>query len=410
MKKFLRRIVMGWLANCAKCRISQSKATVIGVTGSVGKTTTKDALALVLSTRFTVLANKKSFNSEFGLPLTLLEESSAVRPLDWFGIAWNAWRKRNTPITADYIILEMGTDSPGDMDYLLSIIRPRVGIFTKVAPVHLGEGQFDSLEEIAHEKGKLITSLPADGFAILNHNDELVWQFAGKTNAGVAGFGAGGEYAPENLQMTHEGMQFTIQNQKYSVPVVGRHHAELFSAVCATTLKLGFQPAEIAEALSKFHLEPGRMSILEGINDSTLIDGSYNSNPSSARAGIDALAEFSGRRVAVLGQMNELGNQSERYHRFLGEYLRGKADFLVGVYGDAKYICESFDATGTKMKFFENSVVAGEFLQTFLKKDDTALFKGSQNNVRLEKAVEMVMLHPERASELLCRQGQEWKD
>lgn len=400
----------GWLSRCAKSRINHSQAQIIGVTGSVGKTTTKDALAFVLGEKYKILANKKSFNSEIGLPLAILGESTAVRPWDWFGIAYRAWNKRNQPLDADYIILEMGVDTPGDMDYLLGIVQPSLGIFIHVAPVHLAPGQFGSLDQIAEEKGKLITSLPASGLAILNHSDDLVWQFSQKTSAGVISFGEGGDFAPQDITQDQSGLHFQIQNQQFDVPLVGRHHAELFSAVCALCTKLELSLAEIAQALSNFHLEPGRMSLLPGINNSTLIDGSYNSNPASAQAAIDALADFPGRRIAVLGQMNELGAQSERYHRALGEYLQGKVDLLIGVYGDAKYICEELDKTGQNVQYYQTSPEAGEYLKSSLKSGDIVLFKGSQNNVRLEKAVKLVLADPTQASELLCRQGAEWQD
>lgn len=407
MKKFLRNTVAGFLAWCAKSRLQNSPAKIIGVTGSVGKTTTKDALALVLRQKYRVLATKKSFNSEFGLPLTLLEEGSASKATDWFGIVWRAFAKRKTPLDYDYLVLEMGVDAPGDMDFLLNVVRPQIGVFTKVAPVHLAEGQFHSLDEIAQEKGKLIASLPADGLAVLNNHDDLVWHFKDKTNAQVVSID---DYKSEQIQVTPNGLQFQIREQMFNVPVVGKHHTELFSAVTAVALKLDFTLAEVAQALQKFHLTPGRLSLIEGIHGATIIDGSYNSNPTSARAAVDALAEFPGRKIAVLGQMNELGAQSERHHRALGEYLKGKVDFLVGVYGDAKYICEELDKNGENMRYFETNIVAGEFLQNFLREGDTVLFKGSQNNVRLEKAVEMVMKNPEKAGELLCRQDPEWKN
>jgi len=410
LKKFLRRSVTSLLAWCAKARLRISHVQIIGVTGSVGKTTTKDALAFVLGTHYKILANQKSFNSEIGLPLTILQENTATHWSDWFGIIYRAWQKHNTPLEVDYLVLEMGTDGPGDMDYLLSIVRPHIGIFLKVAPVHMQKGQFDSLESIAHEKGKLIATLPATGLAVLNHTDELVWQFATETSAQVVSFGEGGDFSARNLQMNQAGLNFQIQNQDFSVPVVGRHHAELFCAVSLVAVKLGFTLAEVAARLHDFQLEPGRLSLLLGDYGSLLLDGTYNSNPASARAGIDALTEFTGRKIAVLGQMNELGMQSERHHRSLGEYLRGKVDFVVGVYGDARYICEEFDNSGQSMRFFETSIVAGEFLQNFLRAGDVVLFKGSQNNVRLEKAVAMVLRDPTQASMLLCRQGPEWEN
>lgn len=410
MKKFLRRLVTSFLARCASSRLRNSRAQIIGITGSVGKTTTKDALAFILSSKFRVLANRKSFNSEIGLPLTLLEENTATQITDWFGIVYRAFFKRKLPLDADYVILEMGTDAPGDMDYLLSIVQPSIGIFIRVAPVHLARGQFDSLDAIATEKAKLIKHLPANGLAVLNHADERVWQFATETNAQVVSFGTGGEYAPEQITTTNQGLAFQLQNQNFQTAVVGRHHAELFSAVSAVAVKLGFTLAEISALFQNFHLEPGRLSVIPGIFGSTILDGSYNSNPTSARAALEALAEFKGRKIAVLGQMNELGTQSERYHRELGTELTGKVDFLVGVFGDARWICEEFDNSGKNMRFFETSIVAGEFLQDFLQKGDVVLFKGSQNNVRLEKAVAMVMQNPAQAKTLLCRQGAEWQN
>lgn len=413
MQKFFRRLVLSFLAWCARSRLQRYPLQIVGVTGSVGKTTTKEAVALILSSAFAVHANPKSFNSEFGLPLTILNEDAPVSVLGWFGVCWRAWNKRVVQPTFTHLVVELGADAPGDMDYLLSIVQPQVGIFLSVAPVHLADGQFANLEEIAAEKGKLISTLPTTGTAILNRADPLVWKFATAVPHCLSFGSAEADLSATDLQTDLQGLRFQLYYGDtvlpVTVPILGEHHVPLLLAALATGLSFGLPLEQCVDALSHFRLPPGRLNIIPGLNGSTLIDATYNSNPASARAALRTLAQLPGRRIAVLGQMNELGVNSADYHHRLGAELPPEVDHLFTVFGDAHYISDASPLPPERRQHFPDHVALSEFLQTFLQPGDIVLFKGSQNGVRLEKAVRQLMVQPELAPTLLCRQGKNWQ-
>lgn len=413
VKKFFRKQVVNFLAKQAKKRLENYPVKVIGITGSVGKTTTKEALRLILQEKYKVHANQKSFNSEFGLPLTVLEQGSPKSIWQWPKVCAKAWQQAKKKPWFSHLVLEMGVDAPGDMDFLLTIIKPETGIFLSVAPVHMDDGQFDSVEKIAEEKSKLIRSLPTDGVSVLNRDDDLVWKYSTNAPQKIS-FGIKNEsdVMAKNIKNTPNGIDFDLitkdETEKINLPILGKANVYSILAAIAVSKKYGIELEVIKEVLSKFKLPPGRLNLIQGINGSIIIDGSYNANLASNKSAINTLADMSGRRIAVLGQMNELGKSSRKYHEEIGKYVSGKIDLLITVFGNSKIIGENANMDSEKIKHFEKAEDAGEHLKGILQKGDTVLFKGSQNNVRLEKAVKIVMAYPEKASELLCRQGAGW--
>lgn len=414
MKKFARNLVLKLLTRFAKRRLSP-RAKIIGITGSVGKTTAKEAVSKILASKFPVLASQKSFNSEFGVPLTLLgEDSGYSNPLKWLGILIRAELKSFSKLKAEKIILELGVDRPGDMQRLLQIIQPQTGVFLNVQPVHLESEQFANVEEIALEKGRLITNLPEDAYAILNADDELVAKTKVRARKITFGVNATADLRAINVSESIQGLgaelRFHETTTNLAVPILGRQNIYALLAAIAVGISNGIALKNCIAALADYELPPSRLNLLNGVRGSKLIDGSYNANPASMEAALQTLQklETSGKKIALLGQMNELGPDSEKHHREIGSRAAEVADEVIGVYGKAKQFVEEARRYGKPAQFFETAVSAAIYLQKKLSINDFVLIKGSQNNVRLERAVARLLGSP-TDQRLLCRQDAFWQ-
>jgi len=411
VKKFLRNFVLRFLISHAQRRISE-KNQIIGITGSVGKTTTKEAAAKILRTCFETLASGKSMNSEFGITLTLLEEESGFsNPFKWMLILLRAKWKSFSKIEAEKIVLEFGIDQPGDLARLLEIAKPKIGVFLNAKPVHLAI--FRNIAEIAREKSLLIEQLPKNGVAILNADDEF--SRGVKTVARKIFFGEAknADLRVVEIRENTDGIRAKIlwKNEKvnFEAPILGRQNLPSILAGIAVGLAVGVDLKKAVEILKNFHLPSGRLNLLAGMNDSKIIDGSYNSNPASTTAALETFRNLKtgGKKIAVLGQMNELGETSEKYHREVGVRAAEIADEVVAVFGDARFFAAAAREANKPTQFFEKAETAGEWLKTRVKKNDLILVKGSQNCVRLERVVEKILANP-KDQKFLCRQEKAW--
>lgn len=411
MKKLLRDLIIKFLTVHAKRRIHNS-STIIGITGSVGKTTAKEATAKILASRFSTLASAKSLNSDFGVPLTLLEEESGFsNPWKWLCILFRAEWRGMTRLPHEKIILELGIDAPGDFPKLLKIIEPQIGVFLNVAPVHLEH--FKSMEEIAAEKSLLIASLPGPGVAILNADDKF--SSVAATPAKKVFFGTSAQAdlratgIKEDLGGISAKLKWKQETAELRVPVLGKHNLPSLLAAITVGIIEGVGLKKSVAALSDFRLPAGRLNLLEGINGSRIIDGSYNANPASLSAALDTFGKLKApRKIAVLGQMNELGEDAEKYHREAAKKAAKVADVVVGVFGDAKFFTTAAKRAKKQAEFFDKAEAAGEWLKKEIKAGDLILMKGSQNNVRLEKTIAKI-LQNKADRKLLCRQEKAWK-
>ncbi len=420
MKLFFRQTVTTLLTILASIKLSRSGAKVIGITGSVGKTSTKDAIALVLSSKYKVHYDKKGYNTEIGLPLGILgltsPMSSSVQ--DWLRILFKGFFNVFKNERYDFLIAEMGVDAPGDMDILLRLLKPHIAVLTSIAPVHLAHGQFTSVEHILSEKKKIFSKQTASDIAIINTDDALVQSIEKELNSTIYTFGS----APATLELTDittniQGTSFTArwkdQEEQFFIPVLGEYHAQLMAPAIIIALNQGYTMPEVRDILALYTAPKGRMRILEGKNGSIIIDGSYNASSLAMKAGIDTIAGLSGahKKILCLGNMNELGEHSIAIHKEVGAYCAGKADILVAVAKDTQHLAEAAIEAGfpsEKVHYFDDSRAAGKFVVSLLEKDDVVFAKGSQNGVRMERLVEEVMNTPETASKELVRQSKYW--
>jgi UDP-N-acetylmuramoyl-tripeptide--D-alanyl-D-alanine ligase len=344
---------------------------VVGVTGSAGKTTTKEAIAQVLSTKFQVHKSEGNFNNHFGLPLMLLR----LEP------------------EHDIAVVELGMSHLGEITALAQIAQPNVGVVTNVAPVHLK--YFNSIAEIARAKYELVQSLPDDGTAILNRDDEYVSQFGRDFKGKVItyGFAPASAVRAENwTSIGDAGSSFDVvadgERERITLPLMGRHNVYNGLAAIAAGLQHGVNLAESAAALAKLSPADKRGQVVR-IGNITVINDCYNSNPKALAAMVDALAAMpANRRIVVAGEMLELGPQGAQMHAESGRHIAEKGiDFLIGVRGLAQPMVDAARKVGISAQFVDTPEEAGEWLARETRDGDVVLLKASRG-VKLERAME----------------------
>ncbi len=344
---------------------------LIAVTGSAGKTTTKEAIAHVLSARYRVLKSEGNFNNHFGLPLMLLKLEPEY----------------------DVAVIEMGMSHAGEIRALAKIAQPEVGVVTNVAAVHLEF--FDSLAGIARAKYELVESLPANGTAVLNADDEYVSQFGRGFKGRVVMYGmqATADVRAENIQSKGtEGGEFDVVvggvRERARLALVGEHNVRNALAAVAVGLERGLKPSEAIAALSTLEPAEKRGQVLQ-MGNITVINDCYNSNPKALEAMVDALATMAAkRRIVVAGEMLELGPSGEELHRQAGRHIaEKKIEVLVGVRGLAQRMIEAAKREGMRAEFVASSEEAGEWLAREARDGDVILLKASRG-VKLENALE----------------------
>lgn len=364
----LQRTARAW-------RERHGETTVIGVTGSVGKTTTREAIAGVLAQLMPTLVSPRSYNNEIGLPLTLLGLERGHRAA----------------------VLEMGMYAPGEIAMLAELARPAIGVVTMVAPVHLE--RLGSIEAIARAKAELIQALPADGMAVLNGDDARVRAMSALTRARAVFFGlaAGNDWRATQIDDRGlAGFAFTVTHQGWSAriesAIVGRHFVHALLAAAAVAATLGCPLEAIATALARVSLGE-RQRFLEGPQHRLIIDDSWNASVPSMLAALDVLAAVPRRRVAVLGEMLELGPQSEQAHRTVGRRAGEVLHALVTVGQAGLLIAEEARLAGLPGEVVASVASAAEVplaLEPLLRRGDGVLVKGSRG-LHLEGAVQWLL-------------------
>ena len=344
---------------------------LIAVTGSAGKTTTKEAIAHVLAIRFRVHKSEGNFNNHFGLPLMLLK----LEP------------------EHDCAVVELGMSHLGEITALAQIAQPDTGVVTNVAPVHLEF--FKDISEIARAKYELVESLPKTGTAVLNADDEFVSKFGKDFKGKVVLYGVAPNAAvrAENIASKGEqGSTFDVvagnRREPATLPLVGSHNIHNALAAVAVAVERGISLHDAVTSLSTMAPADKRGQVVR-IGNITLINDCYNSNPKALSAMVNALAEMPAkRRIVVAGEMLELGPQGEAMHRESGQHIATKGiDLLVGVRGLAEKMVDAAKQKGMRAEFVANADAAGEWLSRETRDGDVVLLKASRG-VTLEKALE----------------------
>ncbi|OHA60337.1 MAG: hypothetical protein A2607_01940 [Candidatus Vogelbacteria bacterium RIFOXYD1_FULL_42_15] len=426
IKNLAKKIVAKILCLEARLIIKRYQPKVVGVTGSVGKTSTKDAIAKVLAVKYQVRKSEKSYNSEFGLPLTIIGAKSAWNSsLGWLEIiARGLWVAISGQKYPEWLVLEVGADRPGDIKNVVKWLPIDIGVLTRLPAVPVHIEFFKNKHQYLEEKISLVKSLTEAGWAILNFDDPVIKDLIDKLKARVISYGHTSEakilISNEQLYYDNDqlaGLNFKLDYVGDSLPVrlsgiIGRHQIGAATAAFAVGVTQGINLVEIVEALSGVDFPPGRLRVLTGIKNTILLDDTYNASPTAMQAGLESLAEIGtiGRKVAVLADMMELGEHTVEEHRKIGSQVAGIVNELILVGLRSRFIAEGAIEAGMdkkKIHQFDEAVEAGKYLQKIIAKGDIIYFKGSQS-MRMEKAVEEVMAEPEKKEKLLVRQEKEW--
>lgn len=407
MKNFFLKILRLKLRWLARLTISRYRPGIIGVTGSVGKTSAKLAIAAVLGTERKVRFAGGNFNNELGLPLTIIGPWEKVGGIFfWIKVLFSGtWRLIFK--SSDYpeiLVLEYAIDRPGDMSYLLSIAEPNVAVVTAIGEIPVHVEFFAGPEEVAAEKGKIVESLPAGGAAILNYDDEIVMAIKERTKAETTTFGfeEGADIRIVNFKNKitdgrPDGISFRLdykgQPLQVDIPgAFGRAQAYAAASAAAVGLIFGVNFLNISEALRRYKPASHRMELMQGVRGSLIIDDSYNASPLSVQAALHALKDLPGKRkIAVLGDMLEIGKYTIQAHEKVGQIAGKIADVLVAVGPRAKFIAEGMRKTGVRkvVMEFDTWEDAREPVQELIKRDDLVLVKASRA-VKLDKIVEII--------------------
>ncbi len=429
----MKKIIQLKLKILAKLILARYKPQVVGITGSLGKTSAKEAIGLVLSKNFRVRESIKNYNNEFGLPLTIIGSASAGHSLlGWFKIMFKVWcllvfKDKNYP---EILVLEMGIDKPGDMDYLNSIVKPRMAVLTMIGWSHLEN--FGTQAKLAAEKKKIFNKLHKGGMAIINFDDEKAREALAEIKHQAITYGIldGADIQATNLIYKFQeadaaedllGINFKIKYKDAYIPVLlprAISHTAVSAALAGFAVGVAYDlnPVEIAQSLGDFVPPRGRMNLLSGINSSLVIDDTYNAAPQSTLAALEVADQMklgrTNKKYIVLADMLELGEASEQGHLSVGERVAAmKKTQLLTMGQEALYIgigAREHGLAEKDMQHFNNHQEIIDYLQDKINAGDLILVKGSQG-MRMEKIVAGILAEPDKAGELLVRQGRDWK-
>lgn len=345
--------------------------TVVAMTGSQGKTSTKDLIAAILSARANTVSTLGNLNNELGVPLTMLRATEDTR----------------------YLVVEMGARHMGDIAFLTSLIAPDVSIVLNVGHAHIGE--FGSRDAIATAKSELVQGLAAGGTAVLNADDERVIAMRSLTADSVRSFGHAEtadvrivDLVLDRLGRPTFSLKTTESTVEVVLPLVGAHQAMNAAAVAAAALAIGIPLPAVAESLATVVPSRWRMETSELANGATLINDTYNASPGSTRAALDALASIDAtRRIAVIGEVLELGDTSETEHHSIGEYAGQRADVVVAIGTYANTVSSAAGEAGVSL---EDNATAIEWLRNNVAPGDVILLKASRGSRLDEVAAALV--------------------
>lgn len=425
MKKIIEKI----LKFLARLIIKKYKPEIIAITGSVGKTSTKEAIFFLLNKKFKTRTNIKNYNNEIGLPLTIIGQASPGRNIyKWFKLLIKSLfliliKDKNYP---KILVLEYGIDRPGDMKYLTSIAKPDISVVTAVSHSHYEF--FGSLENIKKEKQVLVEETNNNGLVILNYDNKYVREMENVAKTSILSYGKSNDADLKAVDIVFKnkvennfsgGLSCKIDYNKSLMPLnidQVLNEAALYSilaAYCVGT-KYNINLVEISSLFKDFKLPAGRMNIIKGINNSIIIDDSYNASPESSDLALKTIEnlETKGKKYVVFGDMLEIGSYSKKAHILLGQNVKkAKIDYLITKGDLALDINQGAIDSGyneNKALHLNSFIQISNFLKENLKDSDIVLVKGSQG-ARMEKVLEEIILDKKNKEKLLVRQDNTWQ-
>ncbi len=413
MKDLFLKIIYRTLAFYAKTVIKRYNPTVIAVTGSVGKTGTKEAIFKILNDAYPnkVRKSEGNLNAEIGLPLSILGYSELPQKFLWPFFLIAASFKLKPKKYPKFLVLEMGVEKPGDIKYLTSIAKPDYAIITSLSGAHLAN--FKDIKEYQKEKLSIITSVPEGGKIILNADDPVLREIKGKRIISVSTKSKKGDFYADDVKISLAGTEFRICSAGHKIAIksqlIGSQliNSSLFAFALADLFKISLiNAAKSLEGLKRYS---GRMNIIEGRNNFYIIDDTYNANPDSVKAAIDTLfnLDYKGRKVLILGNMNELGRGEEQAHREIGLFANRRVDYAVFYGPNAARMQKAFGDEKKSLAYEDRQKLLEE-INSLIRENDLVLVKASQNNNFFEEVVKKLMKNPEKADKLLVRQSKFW--
>lgn len=405
-----RKFIQHTLKYLTKLILWRYKPLIIGVTGSVGKTSTKEAIYTVLKNKFKVERNVFNLNTEIGMPLTIIRGKDAKRNIflwfyNFFHTLWLfVFKTKKYP---QILVLEMSEDAPGMIKYLVDLARPKIGVITTIGdpPVHLE--YYKNTNQLIEEISYLPQNLTLNDTMILNADNALVLDFKDKTVAKVLSYGFS-EYSDIKVtdyklinvdDLKNIGMNFRLEASGSFVPVriegvFGKAQAYALAAAAAVGLSLDMNLVEISEAMLDYKIVEGRTRFIPGIKNTWILDDSYNACPDSVRATLDILKEISAnRKIVVLGDMKELGVNSKEAHIEIGRNIADVAKVFIAVGEEMVFAKEIIDSEYSDIEtfWFEDGKQAKKFVKEMIKKGDLVLVKGS-HSMKMEEITEYIKI------------------
>lgn len=423
MKDFIKKITLIIITWEAKAALVRHKPFIVGVTGNLGKTSTKDAIYAVMKDHFHVRRSEKSMNSEFGVPLTILGEKSGWNnPIKWLVVIVRGFFVAFAKDYPTHLVLEIGADRPGDIKSIASWIKPNITVVTQFGQVPVHIEFFRDRDAVIEEKGYLVSALKENGLFIYNGDDHDASKLLEKTKAQKASFGIheSTDVKATNVRLygsplTGTEAEITLDGKQEHLvlpEVVGKSpvYCALPALLVARALSI---PLPVAcAALRDAPKARGRMRLLQGMNQSVIIDDSYNASPKATEHGLKTLSDIdtSGRKIAVLGDMLELGLYTRDEHYKIGKIAAHSCHRLFTVGIRSRVMVEG--ALDEKMlddniMMCDTSIDAGKELVQIIQPGDVIYIKGSQS-MRMERAIQMILAKNHNPKSVLVRQEDEW--
>lgn len=432
MKEIIKKIIIYILTLESKLVLKRFKPKIIVITGSVGKTSTKDAIYTALKSNLNIRKNQKSFNSEFGVPLTILNlENAWNSPLGWVKnifLGLLVLFKKDYP---EWLVLEVGADHPGDVSSVCKWLKPDVAVVTALPKVPVHVEFFESPEDLNEEDLSVIKYLKKDGTLVLNADDKIALAAKSRFDGNIYTYGSEdtATVSFSNEVITYEdedgislpsGISFKISNSGNSVPVflsnvLGVQHILPVCAALSVGLSQHIPFLDMVHAFLNYEAPKGRMNLIPGKNNSLIIDDTYNASPIAMQKAIEALSTVknNGNKIAILGDMMEIGKYSSDEHKKVGEQIfKSKIDILITVGIRAKQISESAVESGmdnNSVFHFKDYKDVSEKVFAFLKPRSVVLLKASQS-IRLEKVAAELISEKLNKTDFLVRQEKSWEN